>query len=68
VIGSMIASEAMHLLVGETPPASVGHALIFDLRSMALDRVPIPRDPECGTCGAPSRVLEASATAAAAHI
>ncbi len=67
VIGSMIASEAMHLLVGDTAPASVGHALIFDLRSMSLDRVPIPRDPDCGTCGASRHVSGEGATAAVAH-
>lgn len=55
VIGSMVASEVMHLLVGPDLPMSVGRALLLDLRSMELQRIAIPRDPGCRTCGPRSR-------------
>ena len=64
VIGSLIASEAMHLLVGSGSPASLGHTLLLDLRSMRMDRVEVRPDPECGTCAAARAVSTASKSAA----
>jgi bacteriocin biosynthesis cyclodehydratase domain-containing protein len=52
VIGSLIASEAMHFLLGAFTPASVGNALLFDLATMELAREPVAREPACPECAA----------------
>jgi bacteriocin biosynthesis cyclodehydratase domain-containing protein len=55
VIGSLLASEAMHFLAGREP-ASAGHALLLDLQTMELRREPVERQPDCDRCnGAPLR-------------
>lgn len=48
--GSMLAMEAIHLLSGALQPASLGCALILDLRTMSLDREEIVADPACPAC------------------
>jgi bacteriocin biosynthesis cyclodehydratase domain-containing protein len=50
LVGSMLAMEAIHLLTGGSRPASIDCALIVDLRSMALTREPVQRDPDCPCC------------------
>ena len=53
VIGSLLANEAVHFLVG-TEPASLGRALMMDTRTMQVEHQEIPVDPDCEVCGAPT--------------
>ncbi len=50
VIGSLLANEAVHFLVG-AEPASLGRALMLDLQSLTTDRQEIRADPDCAVCG-----------------
>lgn len=50
LIGSLLACEVMHFLVGR-PPASVDHALLLDLQTMELTREAVARDPSCRCYG-----------------
>ncbi len=50
VIGSLLASEAMHLLIGAFEPATVGRALMVDLRTMEMEWERVRCDPECRGC------------------
>jgi bacteriocin biosynthesis cyclodehydratase domain-containing protein len=50
IVGTMLAMEIVHLLIGVTP-ASAGAALLYDLRTLAMRREPVERDPECRDCG-----------------
>jgi molybdopterin-synthase adenylyltransferase len=50
VIGSLLATEALHFLLGAFEPASVNHAVLLDLQTMALEKEHIVRDPECLAC------------------
>ncbi len=47
IIGSMIAMDAVHLLTGAVEPASLGTALMMDLRTMLVESEPIRPHPEC---------------------
>jgi bacteriocin biosynthesis cyclodehydratase domain-containing protein len=49
MIGSMLAMELVHLLIG-AEPASAGAALLIDLRTFQVRREPIARDAECRDC------------------
>lgn len=51
VIGSLLASEAMHFLLGAFRPASVGQALNLDLRTMRLAVEQVERRFDCPACG-----------------
>ena len=51
VIGSLLASEAMQLILGARTPASLNHALLLDLETMELQREEIGRQPSCPGCG-----------------
>jgi bacteriocin biosynthesis cyclodehydratase domain-containing protein len=53
IVGSMLAMEAIHLLVGNDRPASVNTALIMDLRTMTIAGEPVSRDPDCPLCSQP---------------
>jgi bacteriocin biosynthesis cyclodehydratase domain-containing protein len=48
--GSLLAMEALHLLTRSSTPASLGAALILDLRLMELSREAVERDPKCLRC------------------
>jgi bacteriocin biosynthesis cyclodehydratase domain-containing protein len=52
IVGSMLATEAVHLLIGAGEPASVGRALVLDLREMRLEVESVERDLACPECGA----------------
>jgi bacteriocin biosynthesis cyclodehydratase domain-containing protein len=52
VIGSLLATEALHFLLGAFRPASVDHALLLDLRAMTLESQPVERQPDCPSCSA----------------
>jgi bacteriocin biosynthesis cyclodehydratase domain-containing protein len=49
IVGTMLAMEIVHLLIGVTP-ASAGAALLYDLRTLAMRREPVGRDPACRDC------------------
>jgi bacteriocin biosynthesis cyclodehydratase domain-containing protein len=49
IVGTMIAMELVHLLVG-VEPATAGAALLVDLRTMHVRRDPVTRDNQCPDC------------------
>jgi hypothetical protein len=50
VIGSLLATEIMHFLIGAFRPESVGQALMLDLRTMELTKESFERDLDCPIC------------------
>jgi molybdopterin/thiamine biosynthesis adenylyltransferase len=53
LVGSILSMEAIHHLTGLTSPATLGTALVLDLRSYAVHRESVERQPDCSVCGAP---------------
>jgi bacteriocin biosynthesis cyclodehydratase domain-containing protein len=53
LIGSHAALEAVHYIARSCPPATLGTALIVDLRTMQITREPLPSSARCGLCAAP---------------
>jgi molybdopterin/thiamine biosynthesis adenylyltransferase len=51
VIGTMLATEALHHLIGLTP-ATAGAALMLDLLTWAVEWERFERDPACPVCTA----------------
>ena len=51
-VGGQVALEALHLITGLCPPATLGMAFAYDLRTMRVSREPVPRLPGCLVCGA----------------
>jgi bacteriocin biosynthesis cyclodehydratase domain-containing protein len=49
-VGGQVALEALHQLTGLVPPASVGTAYIYDLRTMQVTREAVPRLAGCEVC------------------
>lgn len=52
LIGSIIAMEILHHLTGIAEPATLGAALIVDLRTYAVDRQPVTPRADCSECAA----------------
>jgi bacteriocin biosynthesis cyclodehydratase domain-containing protein len=50
-IGGQVALETLHQLTGLCPPATLGAAWVYDLRTMQVTREPVPRRDDCGICG-----------------
>ena len=50
-IGGQVALEALHQVTGLVPPATLGAAHIYDLRTMAITREAVPRLAGCPVCG-----------------
>ena len=50
IVGTMQAAEALKLLGGFGTPA-IGRLLMIDARTLDIDRIRVPRDPECPVCG-----------------
>lgn len=50
VVGSLLAAEAVHLLLGRFRPSSAGAALLLDLQTMQLRREVITRRRDCREC------------------
>jgi molybdopterin-synthase adenylyltransferase len=50
-IGGQVALETLHQLTGLVPPASLGVAYVYDLRTMEVSREPVPRVAGCAVCG-----------------
>lgn len=49
-IGGQVALETLHELTGLCPPATLGAAHIYDLRTMQVTREQVPRRPGCEVC------------------
>jgi bacteriocin biosynthesis cyclodehydratase domain-containing protein len=50
LVGSVLSTDATHLLAGVAAPATQGRALIVDSRSLAIAAEPVERDPDCELC------------------
>jgi bacteriocin biosynthesis cyclodehydratase domain-containing protein len=50
-IGGQVALETLHQVTGLCPPATLGAAHIYDLRTMRVTREAVPRLPACEVCG-----------------
>lgn len=50
VVGTVLAMEVMHLLVGDTPVATEGRALLLDMRTLLTRWESIERDRNCPSC------------------
>ena len=50
-IGGQVALEALHQVTGLCPPATLGAAHIYDLRTMQVTREPCRAWPDCEVCG-----------------
>jgi hypothetical protein len=46
-----VALETLHQVTGLCPPATLGAALLYDLRTMRVTREPVPRLADCEVCG-----------------
>ncbi len=53
LIGGQVGMEIVHLLTGLAPPATLGVAHIYDLRTMEVRREAVVAEPECPVCGDP---------------
>jgi bacteriocin biosynthesis cyclodehydratase domain-containing protein len=51
LLGAAIAGDVVHHLTGIAPPATLGAALIVDLRDLSVERHPVEPDPACPRCG-----------------
>jgi bacteriocin biosynthesis cyclodehydratase domain-containing protein len=49
IVGTMLAMELLHFLIGREP-ATLGAALVVDLRTLESRREKIARDPRCEAC------------------
>ena len=56
VIGSLLAMEVIHFLLGAFEPASVGAAIVVDLQTLRFSRTPVPKRDDCPACGRSSPV------------
>jgi molybdopterin/thiamine biosynthesis adenylyltransferase len=50
-VGGQVALETLHQVTGLCQPATLGAALLYDLRTMQVTREPVPRVPGCEVCG-----------------
>jgi molybdopterin/thiamine biosynthesis adenylyltransferase len=58
VIGSLQASEALKLALGEIGDSLVGRLLLFDALSAEFNEVQIRKDPSCPVCGEHPSITE----------
>jgi molybdopterin-synthase adenylyltransferase len=56
LVGSQVAIDVVHHLSGVARPATLGAALTIDLRTMAIERTEVERDPACDECGSSAAV------------
>jgi bacteriocin biosynthesis cyclodehydratase domain-containing protein len=50
-VGGQVALETLHQLTGLVPPASLGTAYVYDLRTMTVSTERVPRLDGCEVCG-----------------
>jgi molybdopterin-synthase adenylyltransferase len=60
VVGGLLASEVTHLLGGLGDPATVGRAMVLDLRTMEVEWQPLPEE-RCPECSPPATRVELTA-------
>jgi adenylyltransferase/sulfurtransferase len=58
VIGSLQASEALKLALGEIGDSLVGRLLLFDALAAEFNEVQIRKDPNCPVCGEHPTITE----------
>jgi molybdopterin-synthase adenylyltransferase len=51
LVGNLVALEILHHLTGLAKPATLGTAVTVDLRTLAIEREAVPREPDCPVCG-----------------
>jgi bacteriocin biosynthesis cyclodehydratase domain-containing protein len=51
VVGTLLALEVMHLLLGDEPVATEGRSMLVDMRTLEQRWESVARDPDCLTCG-----------------
>ena len=51
LIGTLLASEALHYLTGLGRPATAGAAAVIDMQTLEVSLEVIARDPSCSQCG-----------------
>ncbi len=49
-VGGQVALEVLHQVTGICPPATLGTAHVYDLRTMAVTHERVPRLPGCAVC------------------
>jgi bacteriocin biosynthesis cyclodehydratase domain-containing protein len=49
-VGTLVALEVMHLLIGDEPVATEGRAFLLDMRTLEQRWEAIERDPDCPVC------------------
>jgi bacteriocin biosynthesis cyclodehydratase domain-containing protein len=52
LVGSLLATDALHLLTGVATPASEGHVVLIDSRDLSITKEPVAREPGCPACAA----------------
>ena len=50
LVGSVLSTDALHLLTGVARPATEGRALVIDSRDLSVEAEPVERDPDCELC------------------
>jgi bacteriocin biosynthesis cyclodehydratase domain-containing protein len=61
LIGALVANEAIAWLTGLYEPATVGAAIVLDVRTMRLERLPAARRAGCEVCSAAHGAIAAAA-------
>jgi bacteriocin biosynthesis cyclodehydratase domain-containing protein len=51
LVGAMLATEVLHFLVGDRPPATHDRVLLFDLATLESRWAPVEREARCSRCG-----------------
>lgn len=51
VVGTLVALEVMHVLIGDGPVATEGRSLLIDMRTLDQRWETVERDPDCPVCG-----------------
>jgi molybdopterin/thiamine biosynthesis adenylyltransferase len=60
IIGTMQAAEALKIAGGFGTPMT-GRLLLLDARTMGIDQIRVPRDPDCAVCGPARHMVRADA-------
>jgi bacteriocin biosynthesis cyclodehydratase domain-containing protein len=50
LIGSVLSTDAIHLLTGAATPATEGHAVMIDSRDLTVTKEPVLRESGCALC------------------
>ena len=50
-VGGQVALETLHQLTALVPPATLGMAYVYDLRTMQITTEAVPRLEGCEVCG-----------------